>query len=310
MKGIELSERYFNKYGRPMLEREFPDYLDRIAVGLVGEGSECFGFDDAVSQDHDYEPGFCLWLTEEDEAKIGFSLMAAYEQLPKEYHGVALKQKSRGAAQRRGVFTINEFYKTLIGKDKAPSDWREWFYIPQYALANAVNGKVFEDRLGVFSSVRAKLIQGYPRDVKLKKLSAHLALMAQSGQYNFSRCVKHGEVGAAHLALYEFINHTFFAYFLLNDRYTPFYKWRFRALSQLDGGQEICRRLDRLLESSSIEEKQGLIDLICGQMVQDLKHKGLTASNALFLETQALEVSSQIRDPEIKSLHLMEHGES
>ena len=37
MKGLELSEAFYNEYGKPMLEKEFPTLLPRVAVGLVGE---------------------------------------------------------------------------------------------------------------------------------------------------------------------------------------------------------------------------------------------------------------------------------
>ena len=70
MKGIELSRAYYEACGRPMLERDFADVRARIAAGLCGHGSECFGFDGEISRDHDYEPGFCLWITEEDERII------------------------------------------------------------------------------------------------------------------------------------------------------------------------------------------------------------------------------------------------
>ncbi len=46
MKGLELCERYFNEVGALMIDKKFGDYRDRIAAGLVGDGSECFGFDD------------------------------------------------------------------------------------------------------------------------------------------------------------------------------------------------------------------------------------------------------------------------
>ena len=56
MNGMELAERYYETYGRPMLHEKYPEYETRIAVGLVGEGSECFGFDDRISRDHDFGP--------------------------------------------------------------------------------------------------------------------------------------------------------------------------------------------------------------------------------------------------------------
>jgi hypothetical protein len=54
MNGLQLAEQYFNRFGAPMIEEKFPEYRSRIAAGLVGDGSECFGFDDEISRDHDW----------------------------------------------------------------------------------------------------------------------------------------------------------------------------------------------------------------------------------------------------------------
>ena len=51
IRGLELSERFFGEYGLPMLQEQFPQYMDMIAAGVAGEGSDCFGFDDAISRD-------------------------------------------------------------------------------------------------------------------------------------------------------------------------------------------------------------------------------------------------------------------
>ena len=67
MKGIELSRGFYIEYGMPMLKKSFPELLDKIAVGLVGHGSECFGFDDDISKEHDFSAGLCIWLPEEYE---------------------------------------------------------------------------------------------------------------------------------------------------------------------------------------------------------------------------------------------------
>ena len=67
MQGLELSRAFFEAHGRPMLETQFPQLLPRLAAGLFGSGSECFGYDDEISRDHDFEPGFCIFLPGEDE---------------------------------------------------------------------------------------------------------------------------------------------------------------------------------------------------------------------------------------------------
>lgn len=72
MKGMELARDYFMQYRRPMLEERFEAYMSRITIGLCGEGSECFGFDDEISRDHDFGPAFCLWTTW--RAAMGISL--------------------------------------------------------------------------------------------------------------------------------------------------------------------------------------------------------------------------------------------
>ena len=67
---IELCHRFYLEKGAPMIHEKFPDYEERIAVGVCGEGSDCLGYDDAVSQDHDYGIGFCMWLTAEETIRI------------------------------------------------------------------------------------------------------------------------------------------------------------------------------------------------------------------------------------------------
>ena len=40
IRGLELSERFFGEYGLPMLQEQFPRYMDVIAAGVAGEGSD------------------------------------------------------------------------------------------------------------------------------------------------------------------------------------------------------------------------------------------------------------------------------
>ena len=81
MKGLELSRLCYEQSGRPALEAQFPELFPRMAAGLAGEGSECFGFDDAFSRDHDWGPGFCLWLNRPDYLAFGPRVQELYDAL-------------------------------------------------------------------------------------------------------------------------------------------------------------------------------------------------------------------------------------
>jgi len=50
MKGLDLAEAYYGSVGLAMIRERFRAFEDRLAVGLAGPGSECFGFDDEVSR--------------------------------------------------------------------------------------------------------------------------------------------------------------------------------------------------------------------------------------------------------------------
>ena len=60
---------------------------------------------------------------------------------------------------------------------------------------------------------------------KYGAIAGNLLLMAQSGQYNYMRCISHGEEGAAQLAVAEYVKAAMSVAFLLNKKYQPFYKW-------------------------------------------------------------------------------------
>ena len=59
------------------------------------------------------------------------------------------------------------------------------------------NGEVFTDPAGEFTRIREALLGGYPEDLRRKKLASYLMSAAQSGQYNFLRSVRRGELVAA-----------------------------------------------------------------------------------------------------------------
>ncbi len=310
MQGLEIAREFYLQYGKPMLEEQFADVIDRIAVGLVGEGSECFGFDDEISRDHDFEAGFCLWITEEDEKKFGFRLERAYAKLPKEFMGLKKSYVSPVGGNRHGVITVEDFYTRFLGSPDAPDTIERWLNTPASYLATASNGEVFADPSGKFSEVRNKLLMGYPEDIRKKKLAANLVFMAQSGQYNYSRCLSRGERGAAQLAIFEFVRHTISAIYLLNNRYEPYYKWAYRGmrdlpvLGSLGDSLQALTELDNSPENSRM--KQDVIEDIAMLIIGELQRQNLTEAICGDLEKHAYSVLDDIKNNTLRNMHIME----
>ncbi|MBR2717319.1 MAG: DUF4037 domain-containing protein, partial [Oscillospiraceae bacterium] len=248
MKGLELSRLYYEQVGLPMLKRGFPAVLDRLAAGLVGEGSECFGYDDEISRDHDYGPSFCLWLTEADYETVGPTLARAYAALPGDFLGVPRRREEPYGTGRVGVLSTDAFYRRFLGLACPPETAREWLFMNENALAAATNGAVFSDPLGEFSGIRRAILGYYPEDVRRKKIAARAVTMAQAGQYNYARCMRRGESGAASLALGEFVRAAVSMIYLLNRRYAPYYKWVFRVMEDLPSLVFLRDKLTRLTE--------------------------------------------------------------
>ena len=276
----------------------------------MGAGSECFGFEDELSLDHDMYVGFQLFLRKEDAEAIGFELSTLYDRLPREFMGLSTEHRSRMGDGKHGVKVINDFYRPFTGTDGAPQTWRQWLHTPSWALAQATNGEVFTDPLGEFTSIRQEILLGMPEDVRKKKIAARAAIMAQSGQYNHPRCMKRGEKGAALLAADEFVRNASELFFLLNRRHMPYYKWCFRAMTDLPGLGNLKDALEFLLTGENDQEGQKLkvqlVEDVCAAVVKELQSQHLTCGSWDYLEKHALDMHGHIQNGQLSSLHILE----
>lgn len=310
MNGIELSKAFFEACGKPVLEEQFPEILPYLAAGLCGSGSECFGFDDAVSRDHDFEPGFCIFLPDEEtvDRRTAFQLERAYAKLPREFQGFrrSLMQPVGGA--RHGVIRISDFFRERTGTPDGVLTAEQWLSVPEYALAECVNGVLYFDHFGEMTAVRERL-SAYPPDIRRKKLAGSLLLMAQSGQYNYLRCIRHGEPAAAQLAVCEFVKSTMEAVFLLNGKYQPYYKWSFRAMRALPKLSLLAELLEYLLtsdnEETAVQDKADVMEGIAADVIDELMEQELTRANCGDLEKHAYSVNDGIGDAAVRNLHIL-----
>lgn len=310
MRGLDIARAYWMECGRPMLEAQFPDLMPLLAAGLCGAGSECFGFDDALSRDHDFEPGFILFLP--DEARVdrrrAFLLERACSKLPREFMGLRRGLMSPVGGARHGVKRIAEYFTEKTGAADGILTVGQWLSLPSHALAEAVNGEIFYDGSGEVTEIRRRLSR-YPQDIRLKKLAGCLVLMGQAGQYNYPRCVRRGETGAAQLAAGEFTSRAMEAAFLLGDVYMPFYKWRFRALRSLPRLYALAKPMEALLstgnDGETAQEKQRMIADIASAILAEMRAQGLNTPDGGDLERSAYAVNDMIGDPDLRNAHIL-----
>lgn len=301
---MDRSRAFYEEYGKNMIHEQFADYEGRIAVGFAGEGSDCFGFDDAVSMDHDYAPGFCMWLTEKDYSAIGDKLQKAYEELVR-YHGIG-NMTGDFLERRRGVSSVSAFYNRMLDMNISFEESFEIDYInvQECQLAQAVNGEVFRDDLGIFTSVREKLTAYYPDKVWRLKLAQVLHDFSQYAQSNYPRMMARKDYVTASMCIGKAIESIMDIIYLLNRSYAPYYKWKRRGINKLGKLRELIPLLEQLsllpcqssawesdiYTSEAVNTKDEAVvimekaaELVLAEMVK----QGLVNGNNTFLEIYA-----------------------
>lgn len=244
---IDKNRRFYEKYVEPLIHSRYSEYEGRIAVGIAGEGSDCFGYDDELSRDHDFGTGVCLWLTDEDMKKTGYQLSLDYNGLVDSAQRSYYTERLR---ERRGVMSIHDFYSNILQIDCDISSCslteNQWLSLDHSCLKTAVNGEVFRDDLGVFTAFRNYLLNYYPESIRRRRISEYLHIYASSLQVNYARCMSRTDVVAAELCRSKGLEAAMELFFLLKREYPPYYKWTYRALCQLDEEGEFSEKIKSL----------------------------------------------------------------
>ena len=221
---LQRSKLFYEEYGKEIIE----GYEDKVAVGIVGEGSDCFGYDDYISSDHDYEIGFCIWLKDEDYFKYGELLQDRYNHLIIK-HGY----KNKGLLNnRRGVMSINKFYNELLNTQYnfENNDHINFNYIDEYRLSHASNGEVFYDGLGLFTQIRNHIEKYYDENTYREKLAQEIHNYSQYAQSNYARMMARGDIVSASICKNKAIESSLNLVYLLERKYAPYYKWKAKGL--------------------------------------------------------------------------------
>lgn len=323
---LSVCRQFYEVHGAKMIHEEFGDYEARIAVGLVGEGSECFGYDDAISRDHDFALGFCMWLSEEDYRSVGAMLQKSYEQLLVDFGDEFLQQNGLEAptqsvnkvlSHRRGVSSVREFYENLLGVKVQktqeggyilPDSWR---HISEEKLAAATNGQVFRDDAGLFTTVRESLLEYYPTKVWMMRLAEKLHGFAQTAQTNYARMMARQDYVTANICVAKGMQYTMEIVYLLNQKYAPYYKWMRKGMQSLSLMESVAPILDRIAvipnqaaawegrvyDANDINYKDEVISCfedIAEYLLMELKMQGVVKGTDTFLDVYAQDLIARV----------------
>lgn len=302
-KGLAICREYFEEFGAPMLKEQFGDYYDQMIVGMAGKGSDCFGFDDSVSRDHDWGPGFLIWLPEDIYEKVGEQLTRSYDALPKEYKGYR-RFDTREGKGRVGVCSYRTFYEEFIGQEGYEAFVEHgqiadelMLSIPEYYLAAVVNGELYYigERLprdstngkdNLFLALRQYLKQGYSERVVYRRLAQAMAEYSQGAQYNFSRMYKRGDLVAASFALMDGMKAALRIGYLLNNRFAPHDKWLYEGAKTFIRVPKLTLYLEQLIMgqekmASGLEQMEDIIEQLADYLLLELTAQGYIGNRRL-----------------------------
>lgn len=295
-----------------MLEKEFSGLFRYLAVGFSGSGSECLGYDDEVSRDHDFEPGVLIFLPGEDvvSRRDAFLLERAYDKLPREFRGFRRSMLPPAGTARYGVVRTADFFTEKTGTADGVLSTEAWLALPEQYLLEATNGEIFFDGYGETTRIRAQL-SAFPEDIRLKKMAGVLYLMGQAGAYNYPRLIAHREPAAAQLALSEYVREALHLGHLMAGRYTPYYKWSFRSFRNLNdhpAHKRLADRLEKLITTGNspeeAEEKTAILRENEEETAAVLRMRGFISPETCF-EKAPFEINDRIKDPEIRNLDIL-----
>ena len=292
---MELSRRFYEEFGSAMIHEGFPEYEDRITAGLVGRGSQCYGYDDELSADHDFGPDFCIFLDDDLYYSIGDALQKAYDGLPIEYMGYKRVTSLPPDGRRVGVIRTREFYSRILeigegfldeyaeaaarsDEDAITAVYRFFSAVREEHLSACTNGEIFKEGRGDFVKIR-QLLSYYPDAIWRRRIAEELHYSAQMGQYNYIRMLKRGEKVASEIALAGYMEHTMKLVYLINRVYAPYYKWLHHGMAGLEKAAVIMDIFNAVYDMPKGDERIRMTtEIVAAIIIEELERIGMAGN--------------------------------
>lgn len=266
--GLRLSEMFFREAVAPILVSAFPDL--RYSAARIGPGSEVLGYDSERSTDHGWGPGLTLFLSDGDHAKFAASIAAELSvRLPTTFRGYSTSYDNSPRRGTRGfqsaepgrvnhdvaIESLWDFLRAMLDIDpQQPLKPVQWLLMPQQALLEVTEGRVFHDGLGELNPIRTKLAW-YPHDLWLYMLASQWTRIAQEEPF-VGRCAEAGDELGSRVVAARMVRDLMRLCFLIERHYAPYSKWLGTAFARLDCANELGSVLDSAMAARTFAERE------------------------------------------------------
>lgn len=282
IKGLELSESFFNE-NKALLFKKIPsNAIEYITIGLFGFGSECYGVDDEISEDHDFDQGFIILVEDSVPLTDFLKIKQAYDCLPKLYKRFCLLNQTK-----HGVHYMKE-YLNYLGVNDIKN-------ISDESKALLLNGKLFyQGFASTFANLRYDIRKNsnydFLIDLSLKALEINKYI-----PYNLKRSLDRGDLYTFKSLKNNLVNHLIEFYYIYHKMYLPHDKLR---LKLMDNNSIIKKWIYYILDHDDISK---LYEEISAKIIETLHNFNVIKRiNTLYIEDYKEEITSFIKEWDIK----------
>jgi hypothetical protein len=230
---IDISRSFFEDIVKPILQKHFPAETAQTAFGVFGYGSEALRLDDEYSRDHHWGLRIDAMMPEiifEIRRQTIMDTLKA--NLPESYRGHSLREAHLAGAGL-APDNLTAFLQRTIGLTHAPTTYAEWLSLPEEDIIHIINGEVWYDPPGEFTTIRATLNGYYPEPVRLRRIAHWCRFFSGMGAYALKRAILRDNDFYATTRFSNAIRLGIQLAFLLDRRYFPYDKWLMTYLERL-----------------------------------------------------------------------------
>lgn len=231
--GVDISRDFVSEALLPRLESALGADLQRLAVAIVGTGSDVIGLDDEISQDHHWGPRANVMYLRNDAARIRPALESVLtDDMPKHYAGFRVHV---GIGNLTGICCceVEGFFARFLGTDQLPQRELDWLALCEVDLFHVTGGVVLHDGPGELTR-RREALSYYPDNVWKKRVADWcMYVTGRDAPYNLHRVSKRGDELTCSIYFGLCLKRMMELCFAVNRRYAPYAKWLNRTFRDL-----------------------------------------------------------------------------